>query len=894
MEKKSEGHKKLERVNRRLENDVINMQTFLRAAGAFNNRPQSVQEMIIGLLKGTESDNVGDLKEQLEKVTGYLNNRKEQVAELKPFRRQFQSQDAAARKAVQDAATRMWGGYSRVGMTQLQELAVCPYVSNDQRAVACYELARFFADNDQPYSSAKMLSDARALSKRYMRGTRQRVLEFEMLLATGDADVARTRIEEYLEFRPNDPNFRIGRANFFYDAGDQEGQIGAINDLFEHTNLAQITATDPDNPFLSLTSAEPLTPIEDGPKVSVFMSCYNSAEFLELAVRSMQEQTWRNLEIIVTDDCSTDNSLEILNALAADDPRLVIVPNTENHGTYGNRNRMLEICTGEFMTVHDSDDWSHPQMIEHQMKHLMENPDVRVNTTLMCRVSHNLRFHLRPSRASLEYCHMNYPGFLMRVKDVKALGGWDPIMANADAEFERRVKQVYGADAFAIVNTETIYSFFLVHENSLTQQELMNLRSLTFGSRSEYHRQSEFWMDQKRAEAEATGVPLDPFVITERPARNAPFPSPNSLLFPRLKRGVLDYDVLIVSDLFLLGGTRSCNVNYIRMLHAMGKKVAMFNWPRGDLRFSRDIHPAYRQLAQDGLVDIVTWEDTVNAPLTIVHHPPLANMELDKYPVIETEKIAVLINQLPFQTRDRDRYFYHPAEVGERLSRLFSCDNVEWLAISPLTLDYIREYSDEIDISDQIWYPPIFIEPEQITVTPEERFQRMQENGPTFARHCRDHWTKWPNSSARTKQMYMADAGYNFSILGGDKTLKRCLPGGMPEAWTVHAYDSITVPELLNGADIYLNFNNEVYIEEFGRNVMEAQLFGLPVITEPAFAQTFGDSVLIAGPEGPGPLVDRLMSDQAFFEDQVARGRAFVDANCASDSVVARLADYLA
>lgn len=913
MEDKTEGHKKLERVNRRLEKTIEDYQgfsdrlkQFLAAVGSFPERDEEAQKAVLALLNGAEIEpgenkaeaedqrtRIAELEERLEKVTGFLNNRKAQVEELKTFQRQVAAQSEGAKRAVSEAATHLWGGYSEVGAQRLRELAGSPFVDQHVRAAACYELARFYADTGRYYSAAKMMADGRSLSHTLMRGTRARILEYEMLLETDDAEVARGRMEEYIDLRPEDPNYRIGLVNYFYRIGDLDGQIAAINTLYGQTRLAPIKVLDRERPFLTLTAAEPLKPVEDGPKVSVLMSCYNSAEFLELAVRSMQEQTWRNLEIVITDDNSTDNSLEILHRLAAADPRIVVIANKENYGTYGNRNRMLEICMGDFVTVHDSDDWSHPQMIEHQMRHLLRHPDVRLNSTLMCRVSLDLKFHIRPSRHGLEYCHMNYPGFLMRTEDVKALGGWDPIMANADAEFERRVKEVFGTEAFSIVNPQTSYSFFLVHENSLTQQKLMNLRSLTFGSRNEYHRQSEFWMAQRRAEAKETGKSLDPFSLSGRVSRTHPFPSPNGLLVPRLKREVLEYDVLIVSDLFLLGGTRSCNVNYIKMLHSMGRKVALFNWPRGDLRFSTDIHPTYRQMAQDGLVEIVTWEDSVKAKSVIVHHPPLADVDLDKYPTVETGRISVLINQLPFQTTERERSFYKPAEVTARLSRAFNCTNVEWIAISPLTQEYMREFGDEIRLREEIWYPPIFVEPGTVTVTPAERFARMQAQRPGLARHSRDHWTKWPNSQERAQTMYMAARAKRFSILGGGKTISARLPDGVPDSWTIHPYDSITVPDLLNGSDLYLNFNNEIYIEEFGRNVMEALVFGLPVITEPVFARTFGDAVLIADKSGPEPLVERLSTDLSFFEEQVARGLAFVEKNCATSSVVLKLEAYL-
>lgn len=798
----------------------------------------------------------------------------------------------AAKRAINDATTHMWGGYAEVGAQNLLSLAQTPYILPHIRAVACYELARFYADSGRHYLAAHMMSDARALSRNYMRGIRQRVLEFEMLLATDDTTLALHRIEDYITYRPDDPNYHIGLANYHHKMGDLDQQIAVINGFYARHNMATIRVSEQNEPFLSLVSADTPAPVTDGPKVSVFISSYNAADYLRLAVSCMQQQTWQNLEIIITDDCSTDNSRALLREMAAEDPRLVIVENTENYGTYGNRNRMLEICTGDYLTVHDSDDWSHPQMIEHQMRHLMDNPDVRLNTTLMCRVSRDLKFHLRPSRASLEYCHKNYPGFLMKTADVKALGGWDPIMANADAEFERRFKETYGAKALAVINPNITYSFFLVHNNSLTQQKLMNLRSLAFGSRNEYQRQSEFWLQQQTDAGQDT-TPTDPPIVTKRPSRQEPFPSPNGLLPPYLKKDTLEYDVLLVSDLFLLGGTRSCNVNYIKILNAMGKRVAVFNWPRGDLRYTTDIHADYRQLAQDGLIEIVTWEDTIKVKEVIIHHPPLASMELDNYPTITTDRVSVLINQLPFQTTERTTDFYQPAQITRRLQRVFNTETVTWIAISPLTHEYISAFRDEINISDQIWYPPIFTEGEHVTIAPQDRFERLQRNGPQFARHCRDHWTKWPKSATRTTKMYMADSGHRFSILGGgERTLRRQMPAGIPDNWQINAFDSITVSEFLNDADIYLNFNNEIYIEEFGRNVMEAMLYGVPVITDEVFAKTFEDAVLIAGPEGSAAVADRLCSDQAFFMEQVARGTAFVEAHCATDSVRQKLEAY--
>lgn len=835
---------------------------------------------------------IENLKDRNRVLAGFLDNRKKEVEELKKPERELRTLTGSSKSAVGDAVRQMWGGYAEEGQRALLHLANSGYVSAFFRATACYELARFYADTGRPFAGARMMADARRLSKSFMRGLRPRLLEADLLLRSGDLEASRQRLNEHRANRPNDPNYLIGLANTFHHLGDRDGVLASVNEMFEGSDMYTIQCQDRANPFLSLRAPQDTKAVTDGPKVSILISSYNSVEFLRLAIGSIQEQTWKNIEILVTDDCSTDGSREILREMAQEDPRLVIIENKTNFGTYGNRNAMLHRATGEFVTVHDSDDWSHPQMIEHQVKHLMENPQIRLNTTLMCRVSLDLQFYLRPSRASLEFCHMNYPGFLMRRTDILALGGWDPIMANADAEFERRVKQVYGREAFEIINPDVAYSFFLVHENSLTQQKKMNLRSLSFGSRNEYHRQSEHWMSARRKEAEVAEDPVTPFVLEGRQSRLRPFPSPNSLMIPSLKKEIQKFDVLIMSDLTLLGGTRSCNINYLRTLHAMGKNVALFNWPRSDLRLANDINGAYRDLKHDGVVDIVTWEDVIHAKRVLIHHPPIAAFELDSYPQIEAEKVSVLVNQLPFQTRERERFFYHPQDVNERLKRIFDVSSIEWISISPLTKNYLNEFVGQIIVSDEVWYPPEFKPIDMAQLGTRARHLRMQAKDPSFVRHSRDHWTKWPSSVAQCRKMYMGDNSINFTILGGAQNISRKLVE-LPETWTVHNYDSASVESLLSGGDIYLNFNNEVYIEEFGRNVMEALSHGLPVIAEPVFAETFGNAVLIPDDSGPPALVDRLRSDADFFEEQVFRGVEFVRTNCSASAVAERMQRYL-
>jgi succinoglycan biosynthesis protein ExoM len=97
--------------------------------------------------------------------------------------------------------------------------------------------------------------------------------------------------------------------------------------------------------------------------VSVIMANYNGAAHLADAIRSIQGQTMRDLEIIVSDDASRDDSVRIVTELMAEDPRIRLVLGERNGGPAAARNRALPLAKGEWIAVMDSDDLMHPERL---------------------------------------------------------------------------------------------------------------------------------------------------------------------------------------------------------------------------------------------------------------------------------------------------------------------------------------------------------------------------------------------------------------------------------------------------------------------------------------------------------------------------------------------------
>ncbi len=109
------------------------------------------------------------------------------------------------------------------------------------------------------------------------------------------------------------------------------------------------------------------------PRVSVLMPVYNSCRFVEEASASILHQTFRDFELVVLDDGSTDGSADRVRALAAQDARIRLVVR-ENRGLIDTRNELLSLARGELVAWMDSDDVSLPDRLSLQVSRMESEP----------------------------------------------------------------------------------------------------------------------------------------------------------------------------------------------------------------------------------------------------------------------------------------------------------------------------------------------------------------------------------------------------------------------------------------------------------------------------------------------------------------------------------------
>ena len=108
------------------------------------------------------------------------------------------------------------------------------------------------------------------------------------------------------------------------------------------------------------------------PKISVIIPVYNVGKYLKRCIDSIIQQNYDNLEIILVDDGSSDNSGKICDEYAVIDKRIIVI-HKSNGGLSDARNRGLEICTGKYISFVDSDDWIEKDFYKFAVNNLGEN-----------------------------------------------------------------------------------------------------------------------------------------------------------------------------------------------------------------------------------------------------------------------------------------------------------------------------------------------------------------------------------------------------------------------------------------------------------------------------------------------------------------------------------------
>lgn len=119
------------------------------------------------------------------------------------------------------------------------------------------------------------------------------------------------------------------------------------------------------------------------PLISIIIACYNAEDYIDQCLSSLVCQSYQNIEIIICDDCSTDDSYSVLTMWAKRDNRIKVLKNDVNSFAAYTRNKCIEHSHGEYIMIQDIDDYSHPERVEILLKAFKNNPTVSIISSPM-------------------------------------------------------------------------------------------------------------------------------------------------------------------------------------------------------------------------------------------------------------------------------------------------------------------------------------------------------------------------------------------------------------------------------------------------------------------------------------------------------------------------------
>jgi glycosyltransferase involved in cell wall biosynthesis len=369
-------------------------------------------------------------------------------------------------------------------------------------ACLIYELLSEISPDFQCYSNsekiAKIMGGMKQDSKIHFKKSsnfQRRLRVSNLILSHGLPNLIEACFEGYT--LPN-PEIHLAKANIFFDSNEREW-LKLLNQYLSCFDLSPLVFNTPrkildKDLFLNLTSSK--LPSVDGPLVTVCMSCFNAEKFVENAARSILNQTYKNIELLIFNDKSTDNSFSIIKRLEKEDDRIKIFDNKDNQGTYVNRNQAFQSAKGDYFTILDADDFALPQRLELQVKHLEKNSHHIGVINEWIRLFIDGKIHFKSWLGGC-YQHEAVATMMIRTHICREKAGyWDSVRFAADTEFHHRLCRIFGNEKLPLIKIPTVLS--LHHESSLTNDPTTGINTINSGlspTRIDYRKSWKSWHD---------------------------------------------------------------------------------------------------------------------------------------------------------------------------------------------------------------------------------------------------------------------------------------------------------------------------------------------------------------------------------------------------------------
>ncbi|WP_158630376.1 glycosyltransferase [Glycomyces terrestris] len=419
----------------------------------------------------------------------------------------------------------------------------------------------------------------------------------------------------------------LGRALHCQDAHPGRGGDAATY-LRRFKAFAGWPELDCDGLSIDRLRTAPVPAVEDGPLISVVMTCFQPDARLLSAVRSVAAQSWQRWELLLVDDGSGPAYEDVLLQAAGIDPRVRLLVQPENAGTYQARNRAMAVAAGEFITGLDSDDWAHPRRLERQVRPLLDRPELVMTESFSIAVNEDLSLVIDPQVAVLA---ARSTPIMIRAREVMGrIGFHDEVRRTADSEYRLRVKAAFGRKAALRLKDAGPLTLVRHADDTLSAGEVS--RHWMSAGRFAYH--SGFVQWHRRIAKEGAS----PFLASV--PRPRPFPISQDIVRGKAESEAIAYERIYAADWSRLDKRRRAMLDDAARRTARGAAVGLLHCPewvdvRGRPALIDEL--VLKSAAEHGF-DFIDLEERHTAPVVVptaayaellrFEHPGLAEQRL--------------------------------------------------------------------------------------------------------------------------------------------------------------------------------------------------------------------------------------------------------------------------
>jgi hypothetical protein len=221
-------------------------------------------------------------------------------------------------------------------------------------------------------------------------------------------------------------------------------------------------------------------------RVSIIVPMYNVEQYIPYCINSLINQTYSNIEIILIDDCSTDNTIKIVRKFVEKYPEIIkLLRNNVNIGTYKSINKGIDISTGRYITIIGADDCFEKDKVEKQVIELKKD-------IVACFCLYQRIHFMTGEKSSGQFGEST---IMFKKEIIKDIGYYDPVRVGGDTEYKERINAYYGKDK--ISNIKEILYYALIRPYSLTTTNKTKIGSSIRENYKRNYRRKHKYMPKK-------------------------------------------------------------------------------------------------------------------------------------------------------------------------------------------------------------------------------------------------------------------------------------------------------------------------------------------------------------------------------------------------------------